>query len=78
MPHSYVGGGGGGAVMNEKETGGQWNSVETKPHINYLEMKAVLLGLQSLCSDVHDIRICIQSDNITAFSYINSMGGFKS
>ena len=41
-------------------------------------MKAVLLGLQSLCSDVHDIHICIQSDNTTAVSYINSMGGVKS
>ena len=66
-----------GAVMNEKETGGQWSSVETKLHINYLEMKAVLLGLQSPCNDVHDIHICIQSDNTTALSYINSVGGCK-
>ena len=61
--------------MNEKKTDGQWSSVETKLRINYLEMKALLLGLQSLCSDVHDIHICIQSDNTTAVLYINSMGG---
>ena len=75
---SLLGWGGGRAVMNEKENGGQWSSVETKRHINYLEMKAILLCLQSLCSDVHDIHICIQSDNTTAVSYINSMGGVKS
>ena len=74
-----------GAVMNEKEIGGQWSSIETKLNqilirnkINYLEMKAVLLGWQPLCSDVHDIHVCIQSDNTTAVSYINSMGSVKS
>ena len=41
-------------------------------------MKAVLLGLKSLCKDCHDIHICVQSDNTTAVAYINSMGGVKS
>jgi hypothetical protein len=43
-----------GAVFDKQETGGQWSSVENKFHINYLEMKAILLGLQSLCNNAHD------------------------
>ena len=41
-------------------------------------MKAVLFGLQSLCSDLTDKHIRIQSDNTTTVSYINAMGGIKS
>ena len=67
-----------GAVFDKQETGGQWSSVENKFHINYLEMKAILLGLQSLCNNAHDTHICVQSDNTTAVSYINAMGGVKS
>ena len=67
-----------GAVSNGKETGGQWSSEEQSFHINYLEMKALLLGLQSLCRDAHDTHICIESDNTTAVSYLNVMGGVKS
>jgi hypothetical protein len=61
-------------VFDKQETGGQWSSVETKFHINYLEMKAILLGLQFLCNNAHDTHICVQSDNTTAVSYINAMG----
>ena len=67
-----------GAVFDKQETGGQWSSVENKFHINYLEMKAILLGLQSLCNNAHNTHICVQSDNTTAVSYINAMGGVKS
>lgn len=67
-----------GAVSNGKEKGGQWSSEEQSFHINYLEMKALLLGLQSLCRDAHDTHICIESDNTTAVSYLNVMGGVKS
>jgi hypothetical protein len=65
-------------VFDKQETGGQWISVENKFHINYLEMKSILLGLQSLCNNAHDTHICVQSDNATEVSYINAMGGVKS
>ena len=45
---------GGGALFDKQETGGQWSSVENKFHINYLEIKAILLGIQSLCNNDHD------------------------
>ena len=67
-----------GAVLDGQDTGGLWGPTEQEFHINYLEMKAVLLGLKSLCKDCHDIHICVQSDNTTAVAYINSMGGVKS
>ena len=67
-----------GAVLNEKQTGGQWSAKEQLSHINYLEMKAVLLGLQSLCPTALNTHICIQSDNTTAVAYLNAMGGVKS
>ena len=37
-----------GAVYGEQKTGGLWSLEEQGFHINYPELKAVLLGLQSL------------------------------
>ena len=65
-------------MLDGKDTGGLWSPMELEFHINYLEMKAVLLGLKSLCKDCHDVQIFVQSDNTTAVTYINSMGGVKS
>ena len=67
-----------GAVSNGEETGGQWNLEEKNFHINFLEMKAVMLGLQALCKDENSVHICLRSDNTTTVSYINSMRGIKS
>ena len=67
-----------GAVLNGMETGGHWSTEEQGFHINYLEMKAVLLGLKSLCPNAHNTHICVQSDNTTTVTYINAMGGVKS
>ena len=47
-------------------------------HINYLELKAIWLGLKSLCNNSRQKHIRIQSDNTTAVAYINAMGGIKS
>ena len=45
------------AVCGGQKTGGLWNLEEQRFHINYLEMKAVLLGLKSLCGHLHGRRI---------------------
>ena len=45
---------------------------------NYLELKAVLLRLQSLCSGIKNKHITFQSGITTAVSYINATGGTKS
>ena len=62
-----------GAVCEGQQTGGLWSVEEQRSHINYLEMKAVLFGLQSLCSNVTDKHIRIQSDNTTTVSCINAI-----
>ena len=66
------------AVCNGTKTGGLWGKDEADFHINYLEMKAVLLGLKSLCNNTTGKHIRVQCDNTTTVSYINEMGGIKS
>ena len=67
-----------GASMPNKTTGGRWSPTEATLHINVLELKAVLLGLQSLCKDKQDCHIKILCDNTTAVSYLRNMGGTHS
>lgn len=57
---------------------GRWSHSESMCHINYLEIKAVLFGLQSLCSDLTNCNIKVLSDNQTAVSYLRNMGGTHS
>ena len=52
--------------------------LESTSHINVLELKAILFGLQSFLNDSSSVHIRIQSDNITAVSYVNNFGGVKS
>ena len=64
--------------MSHSTTGGEWSSLEKDHHINYLQIQAILLGLQSLCQDLSHAHIKIMSDNATAVPYINNMGGSHS
>lgn len=52
-----------GAAFGNSKTGGQWTADE-RLHINCLELKAILLGLQSFCDKCVDTHIRIRSDNI--------------
>ncbi|PFX17356.1 hypothetical protein AWC38_SpisGene18321 [Stylophora pistillata] len=63
-----------GAVCGETSTGGFWSLEEQRYHINFLELKAVLLGLKSLCGAFSEKHILVQTDNTTAVAYINAMG----
>ena len=63
---------------NKLSTQGLWSSVEAQFHINVKELKAVVLGVEALCSNVHSCHLQIQSDNTTTVSYINNMGGTHS
>ena len=67
-----------GAVKDGVATGGRWSETELSLHINCQEMKAVLLGLQSLCKNTTQKHIRLEIDNSTAVAYINSMGGMVS
>ena len=61
-----------------KSANGRWCYNEREHHINFLEIKAILLGLQSLCSAYKDCTIAVLSDNQTAVAYIRNMGGTHS
>ncbi|XP_071956861.1 uncharacterized protein [Antedon mediterranea] len=68
----------GGGIVDESRTQGLWSLEEAVHDINILEMLAALFGLQALCGHLHKVHIRIMSDNATAVSYINCMGGTKS
>lgn len=67
-----------GAVRGDQKTGELWILEEQAFHINYLELKAVLLGSKSLCSTIRNKHIRIQSDNAATVAYVNAMGVMKS
>ena len=62
----------------QQTTGGRWTLEEKREHINVLELKAGLLGLQSFCSDSSNAHVKIYLDNCTGVSYINHIGGSHS
>ena len=67
-----------GAHLNELTARGSWSVPESKLHINYLELKAVLLALkefQDLCTNK---IVLVATDNTTVVAYINKEGGMKS
>ena len=70
-----------GVHMSHTETGGRWSGAdhESAPHINSLELLAVLLALRSyegyLKTKSH---LQIMIDNTTAVAYVNKMGGAHS
>ena len=67
-----------GAHLNELTARGSWSVPESKLHINYLELKAVLLALkefQDLCTDK---IVLVATNNTTVVAYINKEGGMKS
>ena len=64
--------------MNDVSTGGRWSDLEKDDHINVLEMRAILLGLQSFFSLEKEVDILVKSDNTTAIAYLNKLGGSKS
>ena len=60
--------------MGSSSTGRLFSHEETKNHINVLELKAILFGLESLARDIRLSRIKILCDNSTAVACINKFG----
>ena len=65
-----------GAFLNGTSTGGHWAQDEMA-HINILELKAIYLALQSLCSNIHNAHIRIRTDNTTAMACIERCSSTK-
>ena len=63
-----------GGVLNDISCSGFWTPAEASNHINYLELRAVYLVLQSLQSKVTKKHVKLMVDNTTAVSCIMNMG----
>jgi len=47
---------------------------QVQKHIDYLELKAASLAMQSFLKDKSNMAMLIRSDNHTAIAYVNKMG----
>ena len=63
-----------GPDQEETLTQGLWSETDKHNHINYLELRAVLMGLQSLMQNVTEEHVRVNSDNTATVSCINNMG----
>ena len=68
----------GAPIDHGNSTCGIWSMSESLRQINFLEPLAVKLALASLFDKRSDIYVRVMSDNTTAVSYINSLGGWES
>ena len=68
----------GAHIEHGNYTCGIWSKSESSKHINYLELLAVKLAMCSLLDGRSNIHVRVMSDNTTAVSYINAMGGCRS
>lgn len=67
-----------GGHLDQQTVSGNWSREEKHLHINALELKAILLTLQTFTLELRDRHIKVFCDNTTAISYVNEMGGSKS
>jgi len=65
-----------GATVGHTKTGGHWAQKDLD-HINCLELKAILMGLKSLCKDCRQTHIHLRSDNTTAIVCLDRCGSTK-
>lgn len=66
-----------GACLYDKTSGGRWTNLEST-YKNYLELLSIFNALKALCAHSNKCHIGIKSDNSTAVSYINNLGGMNS
>ena len=67
-----------GAHLLDQYVSGVWSDQDKLLHINFLEMKALFLGLQAFREDVIGHHVTVMCDNSTAVAYINKQGGMVS
>ena len=67
-----------GTHLNKFTARGDWSLLESKLHINYLELKAVLLALKEFQDLCVGKMVLVATDNTTVVAYINKEGGMRS
>lgn len=70
-------GSGWGATTGGISSGGHWSPFESEQHINWKELKAAYLGLQTFCASAEGIHIHLKLDNTTAVACIQKQGSTK-
>ncbi len=66
------------STHQDQTTGGIWNREEATHHINWLELKAAFLGLQTFAQNLSNVHIHLLMDNTVAIAYLNRLGGTRS
>ena len=67
-----------GAHLGDFTANGTWSVPESQLHINFLELKAVLLALKRFQHLVQGKVVLVATDNTTVVAYINKEGGMRS
>ena len=67
-----------GTHLGDSTARDMWSDTESCLHINFLELKSVLLAIKSFEYLCMDQIVLVTMDNITVVSYINKEGGMKS
>ena len=67
-----------GAHLGDSTARAVWSLPESRLHINFLELKAVLLALKSFEHLCRDQIVLVAMDNTTVVSYINKQGDMRS
>ena len=67
-----------GAHLGDFTARGIWSVPESHLHINFLELKAVLLALKRFQHLVQGKVVLVTTDNTTVVAYINKEGGMRS
>ena len=62
-----------GAVYDDTSTGGFWSDEEKSYHINYLELLAEFMGLQTFFKTHYNTHLRILTDNTTTIACIASV-----
>ena len=68
----------GAHLSNGLITSGKWSKEESLEHINFLELKAVILSIEEFLPSLREKNVLIRCDNSTVVFYINKFGGTKS
>ena len=64
-----------GAHLKHHTASGLWNQVESRLHINILELTAVFLALKSIENQLLNKNLLISTDNSSVVAYLNKQGG---
>ena len=68
----------GASLSSGDITSGKWSSSDLNEHINYLELKAILLTIIQFLPLLKGKCVSIRSDNSPAVFYFNKIGGTRS